>query len=359
MRLFTRYLAREIYASILLVFTSLLALFAFLDLIHELGDMHGNYRLAYVVMFVLLTLPGHIYELFPVAVLIGTIVALVQLASHSELTVFRASGASLKQMAGALAKIGLPLVAACLVTGEFIAPPSERLAQEMRLRAKNQEVSVREFHSGVWVRDDHSFVNARNMLPDHSLLNLNIYQFDDSYHLRVVTSARRAVYKENGAWQLEGVARTAFAPAGASAVAATIDTLEWHSAVTPDLLGVLLVVPEQMSIVSLYQYTAYLSENRQKTARYEVAMWNKLIYPFAVLVMMMLALPFAGHHHRSSGVSGKIFVGIVLGLTYRFIGKLFSDFGTLYDWPPLLDATAMTWLFLAMAATMLWWTERR
>ncbi len=357
MKLFTRYLAREIYSSILLVLTALLALFAFLDLIHEMGDMHGDYRLAYVVMFVLLTLPGHIYELFPVAVLIGTIVALVQLASHSELTVFRASGASLKMMAGALAKIGLPLVALCLLTGEVIAPPSERLAQEMRLRAKNQE--VREFRSGGWVRDDHCFVNARNMLPDHSLLNLSIYQFDDTYHLRAVTSARRAVYKDNGAWQLEGVARTDFAPAGASAVASTVDTLEWHSAVTPDLLGVLLVVPEQMSIVSLYKYASYLSDNRQKTARYEVAMWNKLIYPFAVLVMMMLALPFAGHHHRSSGVSGKIFVGIVLGLTYRFIGKLFSDFGTLYDWPPLLDATAITWLFLAMAAGMLWWTERR
>jgi lipopolysaccharide export system permease protein len=359
MRLFTRYLAREIYSSIMLVFVALLCLFAFLDLIHELGDMHGDYRLSFVVMFVLLTLPGHIYELFPVAVLIGTIVALVQLAAHSELTVFRASGASLRQMAMAMLKIGLPLVGLCLLTGEVIAPPSERLAQEMRLRAKNQEVSVREFRSGVWVKDDHSFVNARRMLPDKSLLNLSIYQFDDSYHLRAVTSAQRAVYRDEGKWQLEGVSRTDFAPAGASAVASTSEKMEWRSAVTPDLLGVLLVVPEQMSILSLYQYTSYLSDNRQKTARYEIAMWNKLIYPFAVLVMMMLALPFATHHHRSSGISGKIFLGIVLGLTYRFIGKLFSDLGALNDWQPILSATAMTWLFLGMAATMLWWTERR
>jgi lipopolysaccharide export system permease protein len=359
MRLLSRYLAHEIYSSILLVFIALLSLFAFLDLIHEMGDMHGDYRLGYVMMFVLLTLPGHIYELFPVAVLIGTIVALVQMASHSELTVYRASGASLKQMAGALVKIGLPLVGLCLLTGEVIAPPCERLAQEMRFKAKNQDVTVKEFRSGVWVKDAHAFVNAHKMLPDHSLLDLSIYEFDDSYHLRAVTAAKRAVYKEDGYWRLEGVARTDFASGVASATPSKADTLDWHSSVTPDLLSVLLVVPEQMSIWSLYQYTEYLSENRQKTARYEIAMWNKLIYPFAVLVMMLLALPFASHQRRAGGVSGKIFAGIVLGLTYRFIGKLFSDLGALNDWQPLLSATAMTWLFVAMAAGMLWWTERR
>jgi len=359
MRLLSRYLAREIYSSILLVFVALLALFAFLDLINELKDMHGDYRLGFVLMFVVLTLPGHVYELFPVAVLIGTIVALVQLAAHSELTVFRASGASLRQMAGELTKIGLPLVVLCLLFGEVVAPPSERMAQEMRLKAKNQEVTVREFRSGVWVKDEHSFVNARRMLPDQSLLNLSIYQFDDSYNLLAVTSAKRAVYQENGHWKLEDVARTEFAPGGASASAGKTATLDWRSSVTPELLGVLLVVPEQMSIWSLYQYAEYLQENRQKAARYEIAMWNKLIYPFAVLVMMLLALPFATHHHRSSGISGKIFVGIVLGLTYRFIGKLFSDLGALNDWQPLLSATAMTWVFLAMAGGMLWWTERR
>ena len=84
MKLLTRYLSREIYASIALVFTALIMLFALLDLINELNSMgRGDYRLGYVLMFVLLTIPGHIYELFPVAVLIGTIFAMVQMASNS------------------------------------------------------------------------------------------------------------------------------------------------------------------------------------------------------------------------------------------------------------------------------------
>jgi lipopolysaccharide export system permease protein len=141
MKLLTRYLSREIYGSLMLVFGALLMLFAFFDLLGELSDMgRGHYNIAYVLLYVLLTVPTRIYELFPVAVLIGTIFALVQMAANSELTIYRSSGASLKQMIRALLKIGLPLMALSLVCGEFIAPPSMKLAQELRLQALNASI---------------------------------------------------------------------------------------------------------------------------------------------------------------------------------------------------------------------------
>jgi lipopolysaccharide export system permease protein len=358
MRLLTRYLAREIYASIALVFSALLMLFAFLDLIHELTVMgHGNYHMGYVLLFVLLTVPSHIYDLFPVAILIGTIFALVQMAANSELVVYRCSGASLRQMVMALFKVGLPLVVLSYMCGELLAPPSERMAQTLRLKAQNAEVTVKEFRSGVWVKDERSFVNVKNVLPDTTLLNISIYEFDESYHLRAITEAKRATYMEQNRWQLEGVMQTRFNDQGAEIN--NQERLEWRSVLNPDLLSVLLVVPEQMSAWSLYQYTEHLRDNHQKTARYEIAMWNKLLYPLAVLVMMLLALPFAAHHRREGGISSKIFLGIVLGLSFHFIGRLFASLGALNDWPPLFSATAMPMLFLLLASGMLWWTERR
>ena len=358
MKLLTRYMAREIYTSIALVMAALVALFSFLDLIHELGMMgQGNYRLGYVLLFVLLTVPSHLYELFPVVVLIGTILALVQMAVNSELVVYRSSGASLWQMVGALFKIGLPLVLLSYLCGEFMAPPSERMAQSLRLKAQNAEVTVKEFRSGVWVKDERSFVNVKNVLPDTSLLNISIYEFDESYHLRAITSAKRATFVEKSRWHLEDVMQTRFA--GQGTTMNNQPSMEWRSALDPDLLSVLLVVPEQMSASNLYQYTEHLRDNHQKTARYEIAMWNKLLYPFAVLVMMLLALPFASHHRREGGVSTKVFAGIVLGLTFHFVGRLFASLGALNDWQPLLSATTMPILFLLLAAAMLWRTERR
>ena len=358
MSLLTRHLAREIYASIALVFAALLMLFAFLDLIRELNMLdRGNYHLSHVLLFVLLTVPGHIYELFPVAVLIGCIFALVQMAAHSELVVYRSSGASLGQMVGALFKIGLPLVLLSFLCGELLAPASERVAQELRLKAQNLEVSVKEFRSGVWVKDKGSFVNVKNVLPDTTLLNISIYEFDERYYLRAITAAKRAIFLEENRWQLEGVTQTRFDKQGTSV--SNQAAMEWHSVLNPDILGVLLVVPEQMSAWSLYQYAQHLRDNRQKTARYEIAMWNKLVYPFAVLVMMLLALPFASHHRREGGVSAKVFLGIVLGLTFHFVGRLFASLGALNDWPPMLSAMTMSMLFLLLGGVMLWWTERR
>jgi len=358
MNLLTRYLGREIYLSIALVFAALLMLFAFLDLIHELNVMgQDKYHMGYVLLFVALTIPGHVYELFPVAVLVGTIFALVQMAASSELTIYRSSGASLWQMMGALFKIALPLVMLSFVFSEFVAPPSERMAQQLRLKAQNAQVSLKEFRSGVWVKDEHSFVNVKNVMPDTSLLNINIYRFDETFHLQAITNAKRANFIEQGRWQLEDVLETRFDKQGASINAAP--SQEWRSALNPSILSVLLVVPEQMSAYNLYQYTSHLRDNHQKSARYEIAMWNKLVYPFALMVMMLLALPFASYHRRAGGVGAMIFMGIVLGLVFHFVGRLFASLGALNDWQPFISATAMTGLFLLLGMAMLWWTERR
>jgi lipopolysaccharide export system permease protein len=356
--LLTRYLGREIYFSIGLVFVALLMLFAFLDLIHELNAMgKGQYHLGYVLLFVMLTIPGHIYELFPVAVLIGTITALVQLAGSSELTVIRSSGASLGQLVGALFKIAVPLVILSFLFGELIAPPSERMAQQLRLKAQNAQVSLHEFRSGVWVKDENNFVNVKSVMPDTTLSDIDIYQFDQTYHLHAITNARRAEFIDQGVWQLKDVRETIF-----SKDKVDIDAQpqrEWHSTLTPGILSVLLVVPEQMSAYDLYLYTMHLKENRQKSARYEIAMWSKLLNPLALLVMMLLALPFAAYHRRAGGVGAMIFLGIVLGLVFHFVGRLFASLGALNDWQPFISATAMTGLFLLLGMLMLWWTERR
>ena len=280
-------------------------LFAFFDLIQELNSLgRGNYHLGYVLLFVLLTMPGHIYDLFPVAILIGSIFALSQMAAHSELVVYRCSGVSVKQLIVVLFKMGLPLVLLSYLCGEMLAPPSERLAQKLRLKAQNAEVSLKEFRSGVWVKDERSFVNVKNVLPDTSLLNITIYELDDNYRLSAISSAKRAIYVSKGLWQLDEVMQTSFA-SQVSAVRKQAK-MEWRSQLNPDILSVLLAAPEQMSAWNLYQYIQHLRDNLQKTARYEIAMWNKLVFPFTVLVMLLLALPFASHQRREGGVSGSL-----------------------------------------------------
>jgi lipopolysaccharide export system permease protein len=357
MKVYQRYLAREIYSAVTLVLVAFLMLFAFFDFINELQSLgKGNYQLRHMAMFVLLTMPGHIYELAPIAVLIGTLYALTMLARHSEITVLRASGLSTAAILGGLAKVGLAFVLLTFIVGDFIAPPAERAAKQLRLEAMSQVVG-QEFRSGLWVKDEMSFINVRTVLPDSRLEGVRIYEFDKNHVLRSISEAKEGEYLPPDKWRLKEVAQTVFEKDRARVI--RLPEAVWQSAINPEILGVLLVMPERMSVASLYRYIRHLKDNQVKTQRYEIAMWKKLVYPLAVLVMMALALPFAYLQDRMGAVSVKVFAGIMLGITFHMLNGLFSNLGAINSWPPFFSAITPSALFLLAAAGMLWWSERR
>lgn len=357
LKVYERYIARETYAASTLVLIAFMMLFAFFDFIGEVQQLgQGGYQLHHAVMYVALTLPGRLYELSPIAVLIGTLYALTTLARHSEITVLRASGLSTAKLLGTLSKLGLVFVVLTFVCGEFVAPPAERAAQQLRLRATSAMVA-QEFRSGLWVRDERSFINVRNVQPDASLDDLRIYDFDDNFRLKAISEAKRGVYVEDGQWKLSEVVQTRFGKTRSEVVRQ--DTMDWKSALNPEILSVLLVVPEKMSIINLYQYIHHLAENHQRTDRYEIAFWKKISYPFSVLVMMMMALPFGFLNSRSGGTSLKVFIGVMLGIGFHMLNGLFSSLGAINSWQPLLSAVTPSAIFLLGASVMLWWVERR
>ncbi len=357
MGILARYLAKEVIAGTALVLLALLMLYAFFDLIFELPQLgKGSYRLPQMFTFVLFSLPGHVYQLFPISSLIGTIYALTQLSTHSELTVMRASGYSLATIMKLLIAIGAIFAVINFVFGDIIAPYSDRFAKKYRLQSMNALVA-QEFRSGLWVKDAKTFVNVEEMLPDTTLRNLKIYEFDDTHRLKSISLAKRGEYRGTNNWRISDVDQTLFS--GNTVSLKKLPDATWNSVVTPEILSVLLVVPENMSVWNLFTYIEHLRENKQKTTRYEIAKWTKIIHPFALLVMMTLALPFAIYQRRSGGLSGKIFTGIMLGIGFYLLNRLFSNLGVLNDWNPLMSAALPTLLFLLIAIGMMKYVERR
>ena len=354
-----RYLARQIWAAIAFVLVGFLALFAFFDLIAELRDLGtGNYRLRQIISVVGLGLPAHAYELMPVAVLIGTLYVLAHLSSNSEYTVMRTAGLSPARAAVVLLRAGIPLAIATCVIGEWIAPYADSAAQTVRMRALNSLIQGgQDLRSGLWFRDERSFINVREARDANRLSDVRIYEFDSAYRLKLLTIAKTAEYAGGGTWRLQQVAQTQFSPSGPRTERR--DELDWRSAVSPELLNVLIVVPERMSVTKLYRYMQHLSANRQKTERYEIAMWKKIFYPVATLVMMAIALPFAYMHARFGMVGIKVFFGILLGIFFHMLNSLFSHIGLLQAWPPVTAAIVPSATFLLAAIVMMWSVDRR
>lgn len=357
MKTLRKYMAREIYAATGLVLAAFLGLFAFFDLVHELQDLgQGGYQVYQAALYVLLSLPARAYELFPVAVLIGSLYALTTLSRHSEITVMRTAGLSTRGFLKMLGRVGIVFVVLTLIIGEVIAPEAEHAAEQWRLKATSSVIG-QQFRSGLWLKDEHYFINVRTVLPDTSLRGVLIYEFDDRNNLRSISEAEEGAFVRPDRWHLNKVVQTVFD--GEHSSVRRLADMEWKSSVNPDILNVLLVSPEHMSVANLVIYIRHLTENHQSTDRFYIAMWKKLVYPLASLVMLALALPFSFLQTRMGGVSVKVFTGIMMGILFHMLNGLFSSLGTINSWPPLLAAVTPSVLFLLAATGMLWWAERR
>jgi lipopolysaccharide export system permease protein len=393
MKILQRYFAVNITQAVAFVLVAFLALIAFMDLIQELPSVgKGGYMIQYAFLYVLLEVPGHVYEVMPVAALIGTIYTMAQFAQSSEFTIMRASSMSTRMAAGMLGKIGIVFVLITFVFGELITPHTAPLAERVRLAAKGGTVSA-EFRSGMWTKDivhaegvkgpvtGSRFFNVRQIQPDGQLLGVRLYEFDTNMRMRSLITAASATFSGNNTWQLKDVTETRFnntrelpepgapLPPGtniqstfgqetSSVATQRLPTLAVVSEVTPKILSVAHSDPDRMSANELAVYTRHLAENRQETERFKIAFWKKLVDPLAIFVLMLLALPFAYLHTRSGGVSLKIFIGIMIGVSFILINSLFSHLGLLSTWPAFLTAVAPSLLFLALTIGALWWVER-
>jgi lipopolysaccharide export system permease protein len=376
MRLIGGYMIREISLGILAVLIGFLALFAFFDLINELEDIgRGNYQLQHAFLYVLLGLPSHVYELMPVAALIGCIYALAQFAQNSEFTAMRAAGMSRQHALRSVIGVGVVLAILTALAGEWVAPVAEQLAQRLRLNVLGTSQGGT-FRSGIWikdsVRDDAGkpiqlrFVNIGHLNPDGGLERLEIHEFDPEFRLSTVTRAESATYAPvrdragGSAWRLRGVEQTRFEigrnASGLEVMRSSISKLpelEWPSELNPDILAVLSIAPDRMSAWALWRYTRHLRDNGQNASRYELALWKKIVYPVAIVIMLMLALPFGYLQARAGGIGLKLFLGIMLGVGFYFMNGLFSNLGLLNTWPPWLAVSIPSLVAFALALIML------
>jgi lipopolysaccharide export system permease protein len=393
MKILQRYFAVNIAQAVSFVLVALLSLMAFMDLTGELGSVgQGGYMIQHAFLYVLMLLPGHVYEVMPMAALIGTIFTMAQFAASSEFTIMRASSMSTRMAAWMVFRVGIVFVLITFVFGELITPRTAPLAERLKLNAKGATVS-QEFRSGMWTKDIvHSdgmrgpvtgsrFFNVRQFRADGQLLGVKLYEFDTSFRLRSLITAASATFEGNNTWRLADVTETLFSnsrvlpapgqvvPAGGrvqdtfgqetSAVSTRkLAGMDLISEITPKILSVSSSDPDRMSANELAVYTRHLAENKQGSDRFQIAFWKKLIAPLAIFVLMALALPFAYLQSRSGGVSLKIFIGIMIGVSFMLIDTLFSHLGLLSTWPPFVTAIAPSLLFLALALGALWWVER-
>ena len=377
-KIYERYFAKQIYASFGFILFALVALFLFFDVLSELGSVNAKYTLPLALLHVLLKAPSRMVEIIPIAGLIGSIYVFAMMASQSEFTIFRVAGLDIKRSLLTLGKVSLPIVVFTLLISEVLGPYAESLSERIRMQALGSTFSS-QFRSGVWVKDqlrdsDGSgpirpgvrYVNVGTIDQNDQIRQIRMYEFDPNYRLLSIRSAASGRFDNRGIWELNDVSETRFTekrsndPLDAvySAQTKVIPKLSLESQVTPQILNVLLISPEKMSIVSLGRFILHLQDNKQDMQRHAIAFWKKVIYPFIIFVMLALALPFAFMKIRSGSVGIKVFGGIMLGMSFQLFNTLFSSIGLLGALPAFFTAIFPPLVYLVLAFLALKWVAR-
>lgn len=353
MRTARRYLAREIYRSSSVVLLALIGLFTFFALIEELDDVGSKFTLLNLFYLEALALPTRLYDLLPIGLLIGAILALASLAQRNELVILRVSGVSGIRLLINLWIITIPLVAGAFVISEYLTPAAEIKSSEASLMLTGRADGSR-FRSGYWFKEGDAgqgtrIININRLLSGGQVQGITLYELNAEQELRAFSQAKEGRFEE-GELILTGVTRLTIdeaalqALADARAPAAPLTRLEQQDSrvlattLTAERLIARVLTPERMSLLTLMDYIDYLRHNNLQTDRQVVALWRKIAYPFTLLVMITIAAPISFMQTRRGGVGGKVFVGILLGVGFFMLNQLALNVGMLGKWAPWVTA---------------------
>ena len=351
MRILDFYIGKILLSHIMVTIMVLLGLFTFVTFIDELGDLDkGAYGITQIIQYVVLSIPKILYEVFPMAALIGSIMGLSVLARDSELIVMRAAGVSIIRIVFSVLKVGIILALIAMIMGEIVSPYTETKAQRIRAASMQNNNIGQEQNFGLWLRDDNTYVNVGEVLPDLTLLKIKIFEFDSQNFLRFLSTAEQGEYQDQR-WLLKGLKRTMINDE--SSEADSVTAAYWTTVVNPDILRVFMIQPEQLSIWQLKRYIAHLRTNKQETNNYELVYWTKWVTPFATAVMLILSVPFVFKNARSGNLGRSLFSGIMIGLAFFILNRAFSFFVPLFSIPPFLGAVVPTLLVCVLSIIMI------
>lgn len=333
MRRLSRYIGTTVATSVtaaLLVFLSLDVISAIVD---QLGELKGDYTFIEALIYVGLTLPSRIYEQIPLSALVGCLFGLGMLASSSELVVMRAAGISVAKISWSVMKPVLLFIAVGLALGEYVTPVSDQIAESRRAIAQGEQQALQS-RRGLWNREGNEYMHFNAVLPNGVLFGVTRYSFDSAGRLRSSSFVERATYQSDGKWLEEQGRVTEFTESSTTQTQFT--TRQWEAEISPELLNVLILEPDALSIRSLYSYSRYLENQSLDSDEYQLAFWQKVLQPLATASLVLIAISFIFGPLRQVTMGYRIFTGVVFGIVFDTSQNLLGPSSLVFGFSPLI-----------------------
>ena len=332
MRKLSNYIARTVVSGIVMVLLVIVALDAIAALVDQLGELKGAYDFTEALVYVSLTLPGRIYDNIPLASLIGALAGLGVLASSSELVVMRAAGISVAQITYAVMKPALVFIVLGIVLGEYVTPLTDQIADSRRAISQGDRRALESRH-GLWNREGQEFMHFNAVLPNGRLYGVTRYKFAKDGRLLATSFAQTAIY-QGGYWREENGQESILS--NERIVKKEFLGRRWNTDLSPQLLNVLVLEPDALSIKDLYTYSRYLRQQNLEDNNYRLAFWKKLLQPLATFSLVLIAVSFIFGPLREVTMGYRIFTGVIVGIVFQTSQDLLGPASLVYGFPPVV-----------------------
>ena len=356
MTLITKYLVSDLLRKVFVITFGFTVLFSFFSFIAELENLNSyEIKLENIFYSQILNAPGIIYDVIPIATLIGSLWCFASLAANSEFVVFFGSGFSTHHFIKVIITGGIPLVILTIFLSEIVIPHSiSKLSQVKSGGGLNQKI---ELQTGYWIRDvldyekiendaNERILNIGQIDVDRKLFSVLVYEFDKQNKLiRKITSKTGLFQKHNitdegifsYSWNLtEPTILDVSEPT--SIVEKQVDSVILSTNITESTFYALTIKPEKMSAKELSNYATYLEDSNQDANPYKILFWKRIVYPLLIWVMLLIATPAAFIQTRGGNIGIKIFVGVLFGIFFHLLNGLVSHLGVLNTWAPSVIA---------------------
>lgn len=348
MRKIKSYIGRSVAGSIAVVLLVIVALDFISELVDQIGKIEGHYTFQEVVIYGLLSIPSSIYDFLPLASLVGCLIGLGLLANTSELTVIRAAGVSVAQIIWTVMRPILAYIVLGILLGEYITPMTDQYAESRKAIALGHQ-SALQGQRGVWNREGNEFMHFSAVLPNGKLFGVTRLQFDDKGRLLSSTYVESAIYQEDYWFERNGV-RTVLNDQ--QVTTEHFSTGTWKSELSPKLLDVLVLSPEDLPMKRLNSYAKYLEKQGQDSREYRLAFWQKALQPLATASLVMIAISFIFGPLRQVTMGFRIFTGVIVGIVFRTTQDLLGPSSLIFGFSPFI-AVILPILFCSIVGWLL------
>lgn len=295
-----------------LVLSFLQILFTYLA---ELGSLKPTYNAWQAFLYVIWGAPSYLYDILPVAALIGSVLGLGALASNSELIVMRSVGISLWRIVGWVMRSALLLIVLSFVLSEWVIPYTNEKAQSIK---KQRSVAALGEVKGYWSREGQRFIYIDYANSQGQLRNIQAIDFDQNYRLQSFVTAEKGQFLKDGQWTLDKSRQVDLLAQG-NAIKTDHEQQALGLALQPKYVHMVTLDPDDLSPSQLISFMQYLSEYSQVPKTYELAFWKKVTSPFALITLVLIACSFIFGPLRQQSMGFRLVIALFTGLGFFYL----------------------------------------